>query len=84
MSESREDAPDSTRPPLVAAGSTQGGNDDDEDEDDFDRARRAHLNAAASCSDSSGWRDELTRYLEAVALDVTRDTDTVEWWHVSA
>ena len=81
-----EDKSDGTNSPLVAAGSTQGGHDDDDDEDDdddFDRARRAHLNATGSSSDSSGWRDELTRYLEATAEDVTSDTNIVEWWHVS-
>lgn len=69
---------------LGAEGTTRsGGNapDTDEDEDEFDRARRARFNSQDSSS--TGYRDEVNRYSEDAAPDVTRDTDTVKWWGVS-
>lgn len=63
-----------------AAGSTvpTTSTDPDDDDDDFDRTRRALLTA----NEADGWKAELERYLSCPDLDVTRKTDTVEWWSV--
>lgn len=50
---------------------------DDEDEDDFDRSRKERFDAAVG-----GWMAELKRYREDPCPGVTKDTDTIAWWHV--
>ena len=34
-------------------------------------------------SSQGGWKHELVKYLEYLDPNVTKDTDTVEWWSVS-
>ena len=46
---------------------------------EFDRYRKVLMER----DDGEGWASELRRYLKDRPVDVTRDTDIVEWWQVT-
>lgn len=45
---------------------------------EYDRYRQTLLQK----DDDEGWPSELRRYLSDRPVDVTKDTDVVEWWQV--
>ncbi len=56
-------------------------NDNDDDDEDYDTLRRRRLQNADS---EDGWKVEMRRYEDDPAVEVTKDTDTVEYWAVSS
>lgn len=67
-----------TAPPTPSAASP-----DDTIESEFDRHRRI-LHQRALQEHDAGWAAELRRYLKDIFDDVTKETDVIEWWSVSA
>ena len=68
-----------TRPratPVQRGTGTQDADDDDTSE--FDK----HCETLLTANTIEGWVAELHRYLSTMQLDVTKNTDLVEWWQV--
>jgi hypothetical protein len=59
-------------------GSLQPAHDGSDDDDAFDRVRKHRFGGHSK----DGWRDELRRYLDDQS-EVSKDINTLEWWHVS-
>ena len=51
-------------------------------ESKFDWHHRLLIQQLSECYDSSGWAAELRQYLSDLPVDVTKDTDIVQWWNV--
>jgi hypothetical protein len=59
-------------------GSLQLAHDGSDDDDAFDRLCKHRFGGHSK----DGWRDELRRYLNDQS-EVSKDINTLEWWHVS-
>jgi hypothetical protein len=53
-------------------------------ESEYDCHRRQLLRSQAIHANSGGWKEELRRYLHDMPADVTKNTDIIAWWAVSA
>ena len=51
-------------------------------ESEFDQHHRLLIQQSSEYYNSSGWAAELHWYLSDLPVDVTKDTDIVQWWNV--
>ena len=49
---------------------------------EYDRYRRTLIDK--DDSDDEGWASELRRYKNDHPIDVTKDTDIIQWWQVNS